>query len=63
MNIDLLKKEFSEMMEYEKRAKYFYEHYINQVEDKQIKEELTSIHNDENAHIKIVEKLIECVSK
>ncbi len=63
MNIDLLKKEFKDILEHEKRAKYFYEHYMDQVEDQQIKDELISIRNDENAHIKIAERLIECVSK
>ena len=62
MSIDLLRKDFMEMIELEKRAKHFYEHYIDQIDDKELKNELISIRDEENVHIKIVEKLIEYVS-
>ncbi|MDD4956396.1 MAG: hypothetical protein PHH49_01845 [Candidatus Omnitrophica bacterium] len=61
MNIDVMRKEFREILEHEKRAKNFYEHYISQLEDPQIKEELTAIRDDEIVHIKLVEQLIDYV--
>ncbi|MFH1837329.1 MAG: hypothetical protein ABH862_04385 [Candidatus Omnitrophota bacterium] len=62
MNTDFLRKEFTEILELEKRAKYFYDHYIDQLEDGTVKEELISIRNEEIGHIKIAETLIEYVS-
>ena len=62
MNIDVLRGEFEEILSYEKRARHFYDHYIEQVDDEEIKKQLTSIRDEEKAHIKIAEKLIEYVS-
>ena len=62
MNTEVLLKEFKKILEYERRAKYFYDHYIDQVEDEEIKKQLVAIRDDERLHIKIAEKLIECVS-
>lgn len=62
MNTDTLRKEFDSMLEMEKRAKYSYDHYIDQVDDEAIKQKLTEIRDDEIMHIKIVERLIEIVS-
>lgn len=62
MNIKMLLKEFEEILSREDRAKHFYEHYIDFVEDKEIRNELISIRNEEIKHIKIAKKLIELVS-
>ena len=61
MNIDLLLKECNEILSLEERAKHFYDHYVDQVNDKTIKDTLTSIRDDEIAHIEIAKKLIELV--
>ncbi len=61
MSFDVLRKEFEEILALEERARYFYEHYIEQVEDKEIKEKLTAIRNDEVMHADIAKKLIEYV--
>ena len=62
MNTDILLKEFEEILALEIRAKHFYDHYIDQIDDPEVKETLTSIRNDEKVHIKIAEELIEIVS-
>ena len=62
MNTDLLREEFRKILDYEKRAENFYNHYIDQVDNKEIKEKLISIRDDETEHIKIAEKLIDLVS-
>jgi len=62
MNIEMLKKEFQEILTHETRAKIFYDHYIEQIDDPRIKERFISIRNDEAAHMKVAEKLIELVS-
>ena len=62
MNTKMLKKDFQEILAHEERAKNFYDHYIDQVDDEEIKEQLISIRDDEIMHIKIAKKLIECVS-
>ena len=62
MNTEMLLKEFKEILSYEERAKHFYDHYIDQVDDEDIKKQLTAIRDDEAAHIKIAQKLIEYVS-
>ena len=62
MNIEMLRKEFEEILVYEERAKHFYDHYIDQLKDKGIKKELESIRDDEKLHIEIAKKLIDCVS-
>jgi len=62
MSIEMLRKEFRAILELEKRAKHFYNHYIDQLEDEKIKGELVSIRNDEAVHIKLAENLIKLVS-
>ena len=62
MNTEVLLKEFREILACEERAKNFYDHYIDQLDDEEIKSKLVSIRNDEILHIKIAKKLIECVS-
>ena len=62
MNIEMLRKEFKEILSYEERAKHFYDHYIDQVDDEEIKKQLIAIRDDEKAHIKIAETLIGYVS-
>ncbi|MBL7073521.1 MAG: hypothetical protein ISS33_07150, partial [Candidatus Omnitrophica bacterium] len=52
---------FQEILEMEKRAKYFYDHYIDQIDDEEIRLKLTEIRRDEIEHIEIAEKLIDCV--
>jgi len=61
MSIDALIEGFQEILEMEKRAKYFYDHYIEQIDDEEIRLKLTEIRCDEIEHIQIAEKLIECV--
>ena len=62
MNIELLKKEFMEILTLEERAEHFYSHYIDQIEDEDVKKTLTSIRDDEKIHVQIAKKLIEYVS-
>jgi hypothetical protein len=62
MNIEMLRKEFEHILAYEERAKAFYDHYIDQVEDHKVKKLLTTIRDDEVMHIAIARKLIEYVS-
>jgi rubrerythrin len=62
MNTELLLKEFHKIKTLEERARHFYDHYIDQVDDEEIKKQLVSIRDDEIEHIKIAEALIECVS-
>ena len=62
MNTDILRKEFEKILGYEERAQSFYDHYIDQVEDENVKKQLTSIRDDEICHIKVAKKLIEIVS-
>ena len=40
MNSEMLTKHFKEILEYEQRARCFYSHYMDQVEDEEIKEVL-----------------------
>jgi len=61
MNIDMLREGFQEILEMEKRAKYFYDHYIGEIDDDEIRMKLIEIRNDEIEHIRIAEKLIEYV--
>ena len=58
MNFDVLLKEFEEILETEVRAKCFYDHFIDQVEDEDIKKELLSIRGEEIEHIKLAEELV-----
>ena len=62
MNTEMIQKEFEELLVHEERAKAFYDHYIEQVEDERIKDKFTAIRDDEIIHIKIAKKLIELVS-
>lgn len=62
MNTEMLLKEFQEILVAEQRAKHFYDHYIDQVDDEKIKKQLSGIRDDEEAHIKIAETLIKYVS-
>lgn len=62
MNTEMLLKEFNKILEYEQRAKFFYDHYIEQVEDEEVKNILLMIRDDEEMHIKVARKLIEYVS-
>lgn len=62
MNIEMLLKEFKELYKHEERAKVFYDHYIDEVEDEETKKVLTSIRDDEKVHMKLVEELISMVS-
>ena len=62
MNTEILLKNFREILSHEERAKYFYDHYIDQLEPGAIRDRLTSIRDDEIKHIKIAKKLIEYVS-
>ncbi len=62
MNIDALRKEFEEILVYEERARHFYDHYIEQLREGEIKDRLISIRNDEITHIKIAKELINMVS-
>jgi hypothetical protein len=62
MNIEMLRKEFTHILSFEERAKAFYDHYIDQIDDQEIKELLTTIRDEEVMHIAIARKLIEYVS-
>ncbi|OGW74715.1 MAG: hypothetical protein A2Z72_07865 [Omnitrophica bacterium RBG_13_46_9] len=62
MNTEALRKEFQSILNLEERAKYFYDHYIDQLENEKIKNQLVAIRNDEISHIAIAKKLIEYVS-
>ncbi|MBU0684132.1 MAG: hypothetical protein ABIH85_06835 [Candidatus Omnitrophota bacterium] len=61
MNTEILLKQFKEILEMERRAKYFYDHYIEQVETEDIRKQLIKIRDDEIGHIKIAKELIECL--
>ncbi|MDD4013997.1 MAG: hypothetical protein PHW14_07385 [Candidatus Omnitrophica bacterium] len=61
MNIEMLRKEFTGMLALEERAKAFYDHYIDQLDDQEVKTTLRSIRDDEIMHIAIVKKLLEYV--
>lgn len=62
MNIEMLLTEFKKIRVHEERAKVFYDHYIDQVDDEKVKEILTSIRDDEVMHMQLADKLIEMVS-
>ncbi|MFQ5952637.1 MAG: hypothetical protein ACE5JK_04435 [Candidatus Omnitrophota bacterium] len=62
MSIEILRKEFQGMLVIEQRAKNFYEHYIDQIDDRAIKKQLIAIRDDEVIHIKIAHALIKCVT-
>jgi rubrerythrin len=62
MYSDILKKGFEEILVHEERARHFYDHYIEQIEDHGIRDVLISIRDEEIAHIKLAKKLLEYVS-
>ncbi len=61
MNIEKLHKEFQAILALEERAKNFYDHYIEQIDDSRVKQKLTAIRDDEVRHIEIAKRLIEHV--
>ncbi len=61
MNTEMLLKEFREILVHEERAKAFYDHYIDQLQDEGVKSQLSAIRDDEVTHIKIARMLIESV--
>ncbi len=63
MNIEMLSKEFRNILSLEERAKHFYDHYIDQLDDERIKRLLISIRDDESRHIGIANELIGLVSE
>ena len=62
MNIEMLREEFKTILKCEEKARTFYDHYVNEVDDAYIKDRLTAIRSDEEIHIKLVNKLIEIIS-
>ena len=58
----MLKKEFEEILGFEKNAKTAYDDYIAEVDDEEIKEQLISIRDDEIRHVEIAKMLIEYLS-
>ena len=59
MSIDNLKKNFEEILIHEQRAKHFYDHYLEQIDNEEVRAVLISIRDDEKAHIKLAERLVE----
>ena len=62
MNTKLLLERFQNILVREEKARYFYDHYIESIEDEEIRRTLISIRDDEIAHIEIAKRLIESVS-
>ena len=62
MNIEMLKKEFEDILGFEKNAEIAYDEYIAKVDDEEIKKKLISIRDDEIRHIEIAETLISYLS-
>ncbi len=62
MNTEMLHKEFEKIAVLENRAKIFYDHYIDQIDDEDVKEQLISIRDEEIEHIEIAKELIELLS-
>ena len=62
MNTEMLRKEFEKILVLEKRAKVFYDHYVDLVSDEGIKKQLAAIRDDEVKHIEIAQKLVDHVS-
>jgi len=58
MNIEMLRKEFEKILTLEMRAKSFYDHYIDQLDDEDVKKQLEAIRDDEMEHIKIAKDLL-----
>lgn len=63
MNTDLLRKEFQKILEIEQAAQCFYECFIEQLNEGELKEQLTSICSDEIEHVKIAETLVGYISE
>jgi len=62
MNTKMLLERFQKALSREEKARHFYDHYIECVEDEEIKAKLVSIRDDEIMHIEIAKALIKCVS-
>jgi len=62
MNIEMMRKEFQDILTLEERAKHFYDHYIGEVDNEMIKKQLVSIRDDEIRHIEIAKRLIGYIS-
>ncbi len=62
MNTEMLRKEFEEILVFEKSAKTAYDNYIPLVDNEEIKKQLISIRDDEIRHIVIAKTLIEYLS-
>ncbi|MBD3380037.1 MAG: hypothetical protein GF408_06220 [Candidatus Omnitrophica bacterium] len=58
MNIDMLHADFREIFVHEERAKAFYGHYAEQVEDPEIRKVLYSIAEEEKGHMKLARELM-----
>ena len=56
MSTEKLLKGFQEILAAEEKAKNFYCHYINQVEDNAVKKQIIVIRDDEIIHIEIAKK-------
>jgi len=61
MNTEMLREEFENILSHEERAKNFYDHYIDQIDDENVKKQLISIRDDEVRHMKFAKQLIDCV--
>ncbi len=62
MNTKLLLKEFNDILTLEERAKHFYDHYIEQIDNEKIKGQLIAIRDDEIRHVEIAKRLIKIIS-
>ncbi len=58
----MMRKEFQDILTLEERAKHFYNHYIDHVDNEMIKKQLVSIRDDEIRHIEIAKRLIGYIS-
>ncbi|MDP8217858.1 MAG: hypothetical protein P9M03_03930 [Candidatus Theseobacter exili] len=54
---------FIKILANEERAKHIYDHYIEQIDDDQIKLQLIEIRDDEVKHIEIAKKLLDISSR
>jgi rubrerythrin len=63
MNTEYFLKEFTELLKYEERARDFYKNHVDQIDDEDIKKELIAIRDDEEMHIRLVNRLIALVSE
>ncbi len=58
----MLLERFRKILVCEERARHFYDHYIDSINDEAIKQKLVSIRDDEIKHIEIAKSLIKLVS-